>query len=363
MASAAVKGQSARVQPASTPRHDTLHGPIAQEAERAEAAGRREIARRLYESALYLLRSETEAIETSTILRRVGRLYFEEGDFAAGEDCLSVSIAIAEALGDSSAVAYATNILANSYAHRGQLDESERLYQQTLTSAELSGDAKLAAMVLQNLGILASMRGDLSLALERLTRSLEGYRSIGLDEYLGKLMNNIGMLHADMEQWDEAEHVFLEALAHCATSGDVSTSLMIEANRAEVQIALGRLDDAGVLCERVLRRAAAINDFRAVAEAHKHAGVVARERGRTVDAERHLATAFEMATDREDLLLAAETAREQAELFTIMGRNRDTLQALTTSHRLFRQLRAQRDLAEVAGRIRRLESRFLDLMR
>ena len=30
----------------------------------------------------------------------------------------------------------------------------------------------------------------------------------------------------------------------------------------------------------------------------------------------------------EDLLLAAETAREQAELFITLGRNRDTLQAL-----------------------------------
>src|SRR5439155_10871211 len=50
-------------------------------------------------------------------------------------------------------------------------------------------------------------------------------------------------------------------------------------------------------------------------------------------------------------------------LFLAMGRNRDTLQALSTSHRLFTKLRAQRDLADVTQRLRRLEHRFHDLVR
>jgi putative nucleotidyltransferase with HDIG domain len=66
---------------------------------------------------------------------------------------------------------------------------------------------------------------------------------------------------------------------------------------------------------------------------------------------------------REDLLLAAETAREQAELFERLGRNRDTLQALSLSHKLFTRLRAERNLADLARRVDRLESRFYDLVR
>jgi putative nucleotidyltransferase with HDIG domain len=100
-----------------------------------------------------------------------------------------------------------------------------------------------------------------------------------------------------------------------------------------------------------------------VAEAHKHAGVIARSQQHSAAAEQHLAQAFAGAQELEDLLLAAETAREQAELFTMLGRNRDTLEALSTSHRYFRQLRAQRELADVSNRMRRLESRFLVLMR
>jgi len=45
-----------------------------------------------------------------------------------------------------------------------------------------------------------------------------------------------------------------------------------------------------------------------------------------------------------------------------MRRERETLQALNTSHRLFSELRAQRDLADVARRMRGLEQRFYDIV-
>ncbi|HKW09295.1 MAG TPA: HD-GYP domain-containing protein, partial [Gemmatimonadaceae bacterium] len=183
-----------------------------------------------------------------------------------------------------------------------------------------------------------------------------------LDEQVGNLLNNMGLAHAHLMQWDEAERIYLEALAMCAACGDVRTSFMIEINRAEAQINRKRHGDAQVICERVLRRARALSDARAIAGAQKNLGVVARERGALPSAESYLQEAFTSAMTREDLLLAAEVAREQAELFSVMRRERETLQALNTSHRLFSELRAQRDLADVARRMRGLEQRFYDIV-
>jgi putative nucleotidyltransferase with HDIG domain len=81
-------------------------------------------------------------------------------------------------------------------------------------------------------------------------------------------------------------------------------------------------------------------------------------RGDLSEAERQLGAAYDSAMRREDLLLAAETAREQAELYELMGKNRETLRSLTLSHSLFTKLRAQLDLADLQRRVARLEDRF-----
>jgi putative nucleotidyltransferase with HDIG domain len=335
---------------------------LVEEARVAASAGHRELARRHYESALYLLRSPERTTDASTILRSVGLLYYEDGDFAAGDDCLTAAAAVAEASGDRSALARTINTMASGLWLRGRLDEAARLYEQAGRDAREVGDVKLAAMVEHNLGTIADLRGDLDDAIRHYETSLGAYRELGLDEQVGNLLNNMGLAYAHLARWEDAERIYLEALAMCAACGDVRTTFVIEINRAEAQIARGRHADARVICERVIRRAQPLNDARAIGGAQKSLGVVAREHGRPAEAERYLREAFASAASREDLLLAAEVAREQAELYSGMRREKETLQALNTSHRLFSQLRAQRDLADVSRRMRRLEQRFYDLV-
>lgn len=342
---------------------DALVDALLAEAQRAESAGQREVARRRYESALYLIGTPERARESSRILRRVGWLYLLDGELEIGLDTLGAALAVAECHGDESSVAHATNAIAIGHWQRGDLDEAERLYREAARRARDAGEAQLEAMVEQNLGIIAGIRGDIPAALRHYEASLARYRALGLSDYVGKVLANIGMAHADHENWEAAERTYEEALAHCRAHGDVTTSLMVRANLAETLIGRRDFQRAQLVCEEVLREARTLGDTRALAEVHKHNGVIARELGRVEESEEFLRLAFEGAQSREDLLLAAETAREQAELYTMLHRNRETLQSLSTSHRLFSRLRAQRDLADVTRRLGRLESRFEALVR
>ena len=69
------------------------------------------------------------------------------------------------------------------------------------------------------------------------------------------------------------------------------------------------------------------------------------------------------ADDQKNTLLAAEIAREFAEVYTDQGRNQDTLRALNESLRLFSEFQAKHDLAEIRERMALLEHRFLDVVR
>lgn len=332
------------------------------EAHRAAAAGRRELARQRYESALFLLRDESEAAVASTILRRVGRTYLDDGDVAAGMDCLEAALAVAEANENAGEIAHTINVMAISYWQRGLLEEGEELYLQAARMARLASDDRLIAMIEQNLAVVASMRGDVATALQHHTSSLERYRALGLQEEIGRQLSNIGLAYFGVGRYQEAEGAYAEALAISRACGDAWTRLMVEVNRVALLIAQWNHSGAREVCDRILLEAGAIKETRLLAEAYKHCGVIARETGSLNESDAYLRVAYEQAMAREDLLLAAETAREQAELFLQLGRNRDTLQALSASHRLFTRLKARRELTDVSLRLRRLEHRFHDLV-
>jgi putative nucleotidyltransferase with HDIG domain len=336
---------------------------LMEEAHRAELAARRELARQRYESALYLLRTPDEAPLASTIMRRVGRTYVQEGNFSVGMDCLIAALAVAEANSDLREVAHTINVMAVSHMETGSLDEAEPLFHDAARLAREAGDDRLAALVDQNLGIIASMHGEDAAALVRHTRSVDGFRRLNLRAELGRQLSNVGLAHTKLGNLDDAMTAFSEALEIARTVGDTWTRLMVEVNNVSLMIAQKDFLVARVLNDRLLAEAQTLRETRLLAEAHHHQGVIARETGRLEEAEVALGIAFEEATARQDLLLAAETAREQAELHLVRGQNRETLKALGLSHRLFTQLHARRELADVARRLRDLEHRFEHLVR
>jgi putative nucleotidyltransferase with HDIG domain len=330
-------------------------------AQRAALSGQRDMARRRYEVALYML-TAGEGPAASSLIRRVGRTYMEEGQFDAALDCFAAALEIAELASDKGSVAHALNCMAIASGHRGDLDGAERLYGRALAFAGVAGDEYLKAMIAQNLGIAASMRGDLVGALGHYGASLVTYRTAGLNQHLGPVLNNMGLVYTQLDRLDEAQAAYDEALMHCDAAGDITNRLLALINSASLWIARGDIDRAASLCQTVSIEATAVGDQRSLAEMNRHLGVIARMRGDLDGSERHLASAYGEAIRGEDLLLAAETAREQSELYERMGKNRDMLQALSLSHKLFTKLRAHHNLADLERRIGRLERRFYDVV-
>jgi putative nucleotidyltransferase with HDIG domain len=336
---------------------------LIEEGHRAEVSGRRELARQRYESALYLLRDPSDGPTSAAILRRVGRTYLDDGDVVAGSDCLVAALAVAEACDSLSEVARTVNVMAIGYQQRGLLEDAEPLYHKASRMAREAGDEHLVAMVEQNLGVIASMRGDDATALRHHAASLEKYRTLGLQEELARQLSNIGLAYTGLGRLDEAEAAYEESSTVAQQCGHLMVRLMVEVNRVVLLIARREYDRARVAIDRILKDANEVQDTRILAETFKHSGVIARETGELGEAEKFFKLAYDKAITREDLLLAAEVAREQAELYLVLGRNRDTLQALSLSHGLFTRLRAQRDIADVTRRLRNLEQRFQDLVR
>ena len=332
-------------------------------AQLAEQRGLRADARRGYVRALMCARTVEEARQGSTICRWVARACIGDADLPEALDWLHLAVGLAEAWGDESAAGSAINGQAVVHWQMGALDEAERLYLTARTRALRAGDTKLAAMTAQNLGVIANVRGDLAEARRHYEASLREYRMLGLLKDVAVALNNLGLLHTHTESWLEAERAFTEAVGVAEGLGDTTMRMLLDVNLAELWVARREYAQAQQCVRHALDLAARTGDALAVGQASKLLGVIARETGDLVEAEAQFLRAEEAAMARSDVLLQAEVAREAGELARRQGRNSQVLRHLNRAHRLFSQLRARRDLADIDQRTGRLETEFLQVAR
>ena len=346
----------------STPRQGEVESveisALVDEAKRAEREGRWSDASARYEA---LVRNPFANDETRLCaLRWLGRAYLEQGNRGAAIDVLEAAVAAATQAGSKSAIAHALNVVAIVHQTGGDLDRAESMYTEARRTAESIGDAQALAMIDQNLGTVASIRGDMWSALEAFHRSLDGYRKLEMRDQAAQVLNNIGLAYTDLGQLDRAEAAYTEAEHTFGEEQDETNKLNVALNQVQLCIATGRFDEAMERAEPLLALTGEIApSWRG--EVFRHVGVIARERGDYVKAAEYLGRACECAEEAEDLLLKADVTEQLAELYWTQKRHRDMLANLNQSHALYSRLKAQHRVVQVERRNAALEARFLEM--
>jgi putative nucleotidyltransferase with HDIG domain len=329
----------------------------------AERAGQHTEARAHYERALHALREPADGRFAAALLRWIGSSYQRaEGDGIAALDCYRASLTVARAHRDRRAVAHALNWIGILHQDHGKLDAADRLFNAARRSAWRVHDRRIVAMIEQNLGINCNIRGELDEALKHYRRALDCYERLGETRYIAQVLNVLGMLYTDLERWRLAEQAFARSARLCSQLGEVYTNVMVEVNRAELLVTRGNIESARAACDRAHALARTLGQKPPLGEVYRWYGAIQREAGDHESAESYLKGAYEIARGHDMPLLEAESRRELALLFRVQGRNREALEALLDSRRIFTELRARRDLAELGRRVAALEKEFLELV-
>jgi len=327
-------------------------------AKKAEREGRWADACALYEN---LVRDPDAHPPTRlAALRWLGRAYLEQGNRGAALDVLDAAVAAADVTGSPLAVAQALNVVGIVYQMGGELDEAAVMYRAAREKAEASMDGALIAMIDQNLGTVAVIRGDLREALEAFLLSQRGYRALGMHDHEAGNLNNIGLAYMELGQLAEAEAAYADAARAFALEGDHAREMDLALNKVQLYIVSRRFDEAAAVCDELLKVSGAESEpWRG--EVFRHIGVIARERGDFPRAAEFLSIAKERAAAGNDLVLKADVAEQEAELFWAQQRHRDMLQSLNEAHAFYSQLKAQHRLQNIERRNKALESRFLEM--
>jgi putative nucleotidyltransferase with HDIG domain len=336
---------------------------LIESARASERAGAWDEALSRYESAFSRFPVEGSVGQCIEVLRWIGTVHRLRGDFGLASELYDASLTIAERNRSAVGAAHALNCLAVVEQELGHTEAAEALYERASTRAEETADERLVTMVHQNLGTLANIKGDVALALERYQAALRSARRLGDLPTVILVLNNIGMAHVDVGSWEEAERHYDEAVALAQEEADAGLLALIDLNRTELYLKWGKLDRAAESCDRAFEAYTAAGSTISVAEVHKLRGMLFRETGDLRAAEHHLGTAVALARQCEARLLEAESESEHAKVHLAAGRNPEALRCLNRAHRLFREMRAQRDTADIDGHLDDLEGTFLRVTR
>lgn len=312
-----------------------------------------------YEAALELVPAGSDPGTRADVTREIGRVHQHRGDLDRAAECFAQSGAIAGAAGLRDRAAAVLMGRANIEVLRGDLEAASDRFLEAREIAEGLEDDRLVAMVDHNLGVVANIQGNVAMALLSYRSALERYRRAGDRFHAAAALNNMGMAHVDLAEWGAAETCFEQASEVATQIGDTMLVGRVELNRAELHLKRRRYDAARECVDRSLQVFHRLRLKPNIAEAYKFYGILYRETSRPEQSDTHFALSLGMAEACQNRLLQAETQLEWALLHLEEERKQEGVLYLNRALRLFRELKAGREVLDVERRLGRLKEMYL----
>ena len=322
-----------------------------------ERKGRMLDAASSFESAILAAESDGQKRVLAEALRRLAVVCHHRNEPSRARILCQRSYDEAMASGAVELGAEALNTMAGFEFEAGDMNSARLRFHSALELGRSSEE--LQGRILQNLGILANVEGDLDAARGNYVRSLQAFMHAGDERGCAIAYHNLGMINSDQEAWDEADRCFGQSLSRATALGDVRLQGLCLLNHSEVHRAKQRYQLARESAESALRIFDELGARLDKADAYKVLGSVYRDAGHHSVAESRFRTSIALAVETGSVLCEAEASRELALLYQQMGRNQDALLLLNTAHRLFNRLNARVDLVDVHGKVADLEGTFL----
>ena len=280
-------------------------------------------------------------------LRRLGIVHHLQGETTTGMHYCERSRESAARAGNKKGAAEAVMALANMACAQGRIDDARRLYREALNEAP--GHPDLVARIEQNLGIVESVQGNLTQALEHYRRALRGHELTRNVLGCARAHHNIGMICADQKQWKAAREAYHHAATLARVGGDHHLDGLCLVNQAEIDLAHAEYEEVRRKSEAALAIFERLGARAGMADAFRMLGTSLRFLKQPTLAESRLRSALEIASTSGVPLAEAESCRDIAMLLAETNRANEAVTFVDRALGLFRQLGATLDVAALTA--------------
>lgn len=316
-------------------------GELAQEqGEYLEAAG-------AFEAAL----EDPDPLIVATAHNCLGKLAWQQAAYDESFTSFEKARAIAIRHDSLDARSRAEIGLGNVYYARGDYARARELYDGVRVSAPSPG---VRGKVLLNLGAIANIEGDTAAAEQHYRAACKALAQAEDTHHLSLAHNNLGMLHADRLEWDEADEDYAEALRLAEMIGNRETLGLVTMNRSELSCAMGQYAEAVARCDAALAIFAELGAEVLRGTTLRWKGRALRELGLYQLSERALTEGMRIAHRAQAKLLEGEAMQELGATLSRAGDLGASRKWLTRALDVFVALGATREADEVTADLKAL---------
>ncbi|HJX28609.1 MAG TPA: CHAT domain-containing tetratricopeptide repeat protein, partial [Thermoanaerobaculia bacterium] len=208
-----------------------------------QEAGHLEEAIADYRRALERAGQGKDRKQRGDILNNLGLLLSEAGQGQEGVNWLQQALEIARERKDQAAQANILGNLGLTYERLFERQKALEHYQQALSLAS-SAPVTVQVAIHNNLGSFQEDLGDWDAALEQYTRSLALHESLGDKRRMAGTLNNLGILHSRMGRHEPSRESFEKALALARDTDDLKVRVYAAHNLGVLHRKTGRLAEA-----------------------------------------------------------------------------------------------------------------------
>ncbi len=213
-------------------------------------------------------------------------------------------------------------------------------------------DHAAEARCLNNLGIIANLRGDSRAALASYQLALAAYQQAGLVRGMAETQHNIGISRRALGDYRGALAAAEEAVRLADQLGDEALSALALAGRAELHLVQGDVDLAAAELGRAAATYERLQHPVGLAEVWRLEAGVARARGDSTGAAARLGRAAELARGQGSAHTLAEIERDLSAALEAIGDAAGARAARERAVALYRGLGAAAAAAEIAALIK-----------
>ena len=274
----------------------------------------------------------------------LGKLAWHEGAYEASAVAFEKARAIALRHDAAELRARAEIGLGGVAFARGEYDRARQLYSGVRHNP--AGDEFKGGIAL-NLGNIANIQGDVAAARESYRTACHHFEATRELPNLMMAYHNLGMLHADQLEWEEADECYEKSRLLAEQIGDAEALGNIIMNRSELSCAMGKYELAVEQCDAALTIFAEIGAEIPRGTTLRWKGRALRELGRYDLSERALTEAMRIAHRAQARLLEAETMQELGAMLALGGDHAAARKWLKRALDMFETLGATREAQEL----------------